>query len=188
MNVLMIGMSSACSPSSAAAMLCRREFFLCFFWGQAERIFGMVDGWGGTVSVLFGSSPRSKSPCLAKPFMPLAPGGNGGGGRVLGLGHQLDGLVEGGDGAEGGRRRRGPRGVGAEEYEGVGGVLLAQRPRLVQGGRAEEAGGGGGLEAEGGGVGGLEEGEELGGQFEEFVARCRRRRRPRVVEGDADRL
>lgn len=95
--------------------------------------------------------------------MPLAPRGDGGGSGILGLWHQLDGLVDGSDGVEG----LGSGGV--EEDEGVGSIFLAQRPGFVVG-CAEEAGGRGGFKTERGGVVGLEEGEEVGGQFEELVA------------------
>lgn len=104
------------------------------------------------------------SPRLPEAFVPLAPRGDGRGDGVLGLGDQLDSLVDGGDGVEGGVIGR------PKEDEGVGGVLLAQRPGLVVGRVADEAGGRGGLQAEGGGRVGLEEGEELRGQLEELVA------------------
>lgn len=103
------------------------------------------------------------SPRLSKTFVPLAPRGDSGSSGILGLWHQLDSLVDGGDGVE----RLGVGGV--EEDEGVGSIFLAQRPGFVVG-SAEEAGGRGGFETERGGVVGLEEGEKVGGQLEQLVA------------------
>lgn len=127
----------------------------------------------------FCSSPEairpSVSPRLSEPLMPLPFGSDDGGGRGLGLGNQLDGFVDGSDGVQGVGVGGGP-----EQDQGVGGVLLAQGPGPVVGGPQEPCGRGR-LEAQGGRVLRLEEGEELGGQLEELVARSG----GRVVEGDA---
>lgn len=101
---------------------------------------------------------------LPKAFVPLALHGHGGSSRILGLGHQLDGLVHRSNRMQSVCFRR------LEQDEGVGGVFLAQRPRLLFVGGPEETGGRGGFETERGGFVGLEEGEELRGQLEELVA------------------
>lgn len=109
--------------------------------------------------------------------MPFPLGGHDGCRGGCGLGDELDGVVEGCDGAHGG----GGRGAGGlQQDEGVGRVLLAEGPGLVVGG-PEQAGGGRGLEAQDGRAVGLEEGEQLRGQLEQPVGGGRRG----VVEGDA---
>lgn len=123
-----------------------------------------------------GPARQARSPRPPEPLVPLPLGRDDGRGSGLGLGHQLDGLVGGGDGVEG----LACGAAGAEQDQGVGGVLLAQGPGPAVGG-PEEPRGRGGLEAQGGRAGGLEEGEELRGQLEELVARAD----GRVVEGDA---
>lgn len=129
-------------------------------------------------SYLYPSRQRTSSPGLAKLLMPFPLGGHHGGGGGLGLRDELDCLVEGGYGAQGGLIVGG--GGGLQQDEGVGGVLLAEGPGLVVGG-PEQACGGRGLEAQGGRAVGLEEGEQLRGQLEQLVGGAG----GGVVEGDA---
>lgn len=97
--------------------------------------------------------------------MPLPLGRDLGRHRAVCFRNQLDSLVKGGDGVQAAAAAS-----GLEEDQGVGGILLAERPGLLVGWVAEQAGGRGRFEVEGcRGRVGFEEGEELGGQFEEFV-------------------
>lgn len=112
--------------------------------------------------------------------MPFALRSHHGSGGGLGLGDELDRLVEGCDGAQGSRFLAGAGARGLQQDEGVGCILLAEGPGLVVG-RLEQARGERGFEAQRRRVVGLEEGEQLRGQLEQLVGRGRWR----VVEGDA---
>lgn len=125
-------------------------------------------------------SPASISSRPAKLLVPPAPRRDGGRLGADGLGHQLDRLVGRGHGAQGGSAV-GVVGVGLQQDERVGCVLLLEGPRLSVRG-AKEACCWGRFEAEGLllllgrgiGVGGrgrrrFQQGEEVWGEFEEFV-------------------
>lgn len=155
----------------------------------------MISSWSFISSQEGDSAGQKKkkpsSPRPPEPLVPLPPGGHDGRGGGLGLGNELDRLVDGGEGVEDlllllpGALALADAGTGTEQDQGVGSVLLAKGPDPAIGG-PEEGGGRGGLEAQGGGrlgvaVGRLEEGEELWRQLEELVA-CGG---GAVVEGDA---
>lgn len=106
-------------------------------------------GFLNTEEIVFLSLPSS---CLSEFLMPLAPHRNGRRRRALGLGHELDHLVD--------RRNRVQCLIFGrlQENQRVGRVFLSERPGFVVSGSNESCGGGG-FEAERRWVVGLEEGE-----------------------------